>query len=133
MPFKSEAQKRFMFAEHPQVAKRWVNELGRGGSQKFSLAKTSESHEVNKLGVSSAPRIPGVKRDFSHLKPSQSARHLPKGPKPNERESMQEAPVTYVSGSRHSELGKPMHHTGIKGRDQAAGERAISLSRSGKF
>lgn len=32
MPFKSEAQKRFMFAKHPDIAKRWVRE-GRGQVQ----------------------------------------------------------------------------------------------------
>jgi hypothetical protein len=122
-----------MFAEHPEIAKRWVNELGAGGSQKFSPAKTSESHEVNRLGVAKLPRPSGAKRDFSHLKPSQAARHLPRGPKPNEKESMQEAPVSYVSGSRHSELGKPIHHVGVKGRDQVTAERAIPLSRSGKY
>ena len=26
MPFKSEAQKKFMFANHPAIARRWANE-----------------------------------------------------------------------------------------------------------
>jgi hypothetical protein len=26
MPFKSEAQRRFMFAKHPEIAKRWAKE-----------------------------------------------------------------------------------------------------------
>lgn len=26
MPFKSQAQKRFMFAKHPEIAKRWAKE-----------------------------------------------------------------------------------------------------------
>ena len=26
MPFKSKAQKRFMFSQHPEVAKRWARE-----------------------------------------------------------------------------------------------------------
>ncbi len=29
MPFKSEAQRRFMFAKHPDIARRWVSE-GKG-------------------------------------------------------------------------------------------------------
>lgn len=29
MPFKSKAQARFMFARHPGIAKRWVNESRR--------------------------------------------------------------------------------------------------------
>jgi hypothetical protein len=28
MPFKSEAQRRFLFAKHPQIAKRWAHESG---------------------------------------------------------------------------------------------------------
>ena len=28
MPFKSRAQMRFMFAKHPEIAKRWVKKYG---------------------------------------------------------------------------------------------------------
>jgi len=28
MPFKSEAQRRFMWLKHPRIAKRWANEPG---------------------------------------------------------------------------------------------------------
>jgi hypothetical protein len=28
MPFRSEKQKRFMFAKHPQIAERWADEYG---------------------------------------------------------------------------------------------------------
>ena len=28
MPFKSEKQKRFMYAKHPEIAKRWSKEYG---------------------------------------------------------------------------------------------------------
>ena len=28
MPFKSEAQRRFMYAKHPKIAKRWSKEYG---------------------------------------------------------------------------------------------------------
>ena len=28
MPFKSEAQRRFLFAKHPEIAKRWTQEYG---------------------------------------------------------------------------------------------------------
>jgi hypothetical protein len=31
MPFKSEAQKRFMFANQPEVAKRWAEKYGSQG------------------------------------------------------------------------------------------------------
>lgn len=28
MPFKSEAQRRFLFAKHPDIAKRWADKYG---------------------------------------------------------------------------------------------------------
>jgi len=28
MPFKSEKQRRFMYAKHPEIAKRWTKEYG---------------------------------------------------------------------------------------------------------
>lgn len=28
MPFRSEAQRKFMFAKHPEIAKRWAHEYG---------------------------------------------------------------------------------------------------------
>lgn len=30
MPFESEAQRRFMFAQHPRIAKRWAKETPKG-------------------------------------------------------------------------------------------------------
>ncbi len=30
MPFKSEAQRKFVFAKHPGIAKRWTKEYGSG-------------------------------------------------------------------------------------------------------
>lgn len=36
MPFKSEAQRRFMYAKHPEIAKRWSNEAKKGKKRKKS-------------------------------------------------------------------------------------------------
>jgi hypothetical protein len=30
MPFKSEAQRRFMWAKHPEIAKKWAHKYGKG-------------------------------------------------------------------------------------------------------
>lgn len=30
MPFKSKAQRKFLFAKHPDIAKRWASEYGKG-------------------------------------------------------------------------------------------------------
>jgi hypothetical protein len=132
MPFASEAQKRFMYAQHPEIAKRWSAEEERGGSQHFRPSPTSESNESLRSGVKKLPRLPGVKRDFAHLRPSQSTRHPPAGSStPNEREAMQEAKVQFVHGSRHTEFGVPRTHTGLRGRDVRAGERAIVAGGAG--
>ena len=46
MPFQSEAQRRFMFAKHPEIAKKWVKEgkgYVKGGSydsKAIALAKS---------------------------------------------------------------------------------------------
>lgn len=37
MPFRSEKQRKFMFANHPRIAKRWVKESG--GKVKVSRKK----------------------------------------------------------------------------------------------
>lgn len=128
MPFVSPQQERFMWARHPSIAKRWASEFGsfRAGSQHFKPSPQSESHETWAKGKLKLPRVPGPDRDFSHLKPSQSARHLPKGPKPNEKEAMDEGPgVQFMHGSRHSELGVAKAHKGLKGRDQKMAETAL--------
>lgn len=44
MPFKSEAQRRFMYAKHPDIAKRWSDEYGDevGGKDKKKGRKSVE-------------------------------------------------------------------------------------------
>lgn len=39
MPFKSQAQRRFMFARHPQIAKRWAKKYGADGSLPEKIGK----------------------------------------------------------------------------------------------
>ena len=36
MPFKSEKQRRYMHANHPEIAKRWEKEYKKGGRVNFS-------------------------------------------------------------------------------------------------
>lgn len=123
MPFLSEAQKRFMFMEHPEIAHRWAREEGRG-SQSFRPSLKSESGETWKRGTERVARLPGVRRDFGGLRPNASARFKPaRKPFPNLRESDKEEGVTFVPGSRHRELGVPREHVGLRGRDVRAAER----------
>lgn len=41
MPFKSEKQRRFMYAKHPEIAKRWSEEEEKMKKHKSSKAKKS--------------------------------------------------------------------------------------------
>ncbi len=45
MPFKSESQRRYLWAEHPQIAKKWADEYP---GQK-NLPKTSKDRVVSAL------------------------------------------------------------------------------------
>lgn len=46
MPFQSEAQRRWMYAKHPEMAKRWEKETPRG---KLPLHKDPHGDKVRKL------------------------------------------------------------------------------------
>lgn len=56
MPFKSEAQRRFMFAKHPEIAKRWAHKYGTpkdlpehvGGKKKSKVYQALENHRKGK-------------------------------------------------------------------------------------
>ncbi len=116
-----------MYSQHPEIAKRWTSEFGTfngGGSQHFKKSPKTESDETWKKGVSEQPKLPGVKRDFAHLKPDQSARHTPAAA--NERESMAEGVgVQFMHGSRGSELGASKRKPGLRGRDERMAETAL--------
>lgn len=46
MPFKSEAQRRFMYAKHPEIAKRWSRET----LKKHLTKKKEKNNGHSKLG-----------------------------------------------------------------------------------
>lgn len=126
MPFASKAQARFMFARHPEIARRWAREYGAPKRLPGKVNPESRSNENNSPTVERQPRLPGIKRDFSMLTPSQSVRHTPKSkPRPNEVEAMAEAGVQFMPGSRHTELGTPQAHKGNRARDVRAAIRGI--------
>ncbi len=120
MPFQSQAQRAFMYANHPDLARKWeaVTPKDQGLPKKIGNANphTDDSHETWQKGVQRLQRKPGAQRDFGMLHPSQVARHkLSKAA--NEKEAEGETPVSFTAGSRHQELGKPEHPTGLTGRD----------------
>lgn len=120
MPFVSGRQERFMWAQHPDIARRWTSEFGsfKSTRQAFKASPESESGESWRPGVKKGPRLPGAKRDFAKLTPSASARHKPASSRtPNEQEAMAEQPTVFQHGSRHSELGKPEALGGLRRRD----------------
>ena len=45
MPFRSEKQRRYMFANHPEIAKRWTDEYGTKPVPK----KKSRKHEIEAM------------------------------------------------------------------------------------
>lgn len=130
MPFQSASQRAFMYANHPDIAKRWEQLTPKDHKLPPHVRQeTSESAETWKPKTASLPRVGGAKRDFSHLTPSQSARHQPANkPSPNEIEAMKEEPVQYIHGSRHSELGTPKRKIGPTHR---AAEQAIIPRKAG--
>jgi hypothetical protein len=116
MPFKSQAQERFMRNEHPSIAKRWVREYGQPRRLSPKVNPESQTNETQGPQKDRIARLPGPRRDFKGLDPSQSARHTPKAA--TEAEAMSEGKgIELVPGSRHRELGTPEKHKGLTGRD----------------
>jgi hypothetical protein len=44
MPFKSSAQRRFMFAKHPKIAERWAHEYPHQGKLPKHASKSQENN-----------------------------------------------------------------------------------------
>ncbi len=85
MPFRSEKQRRFMYANHPSIAKRWSAEFG---------DKPQPSSGQGQKG--------GGKSDYSMLVPGPRARHTPF--RATEQEASREGPITSVPGARRGKL-----------------------------
>jgi hypothetical protein len=50
MPFRSEAQRRFMFARHPEIAKRWAQEYpNQGPLPRHAKHKTKHHAQIAKF------------------------------------------------------------------------------------
>jgi hypothetical protein len=49
MPFRSEAQRRYMFARHPEIAKRWAKEYGTPKGLPYHVPKKKRSKHRQKL------------------------------------------------------------------------------------
>ena len=82
MPFESQAQRNWMYANHPAMAARWESVTPKGKlpehksntKQRFAPSKPSESEESPKPGLPKLQRKNEVKRDFGPLHPSAKSR-----------------------------------------------------------
>lgn len=63
-----------MFANHPEMAKRWLREYGQPKRLPGHVNEPSDSNESPAPKLSRIKRKPGVSRDFGGLHPSQKAR-----------------------------------------------------------
>ncbi len=85
MPFKNEAQRRALWAKHPDIARRWTAEFG--------------SRPQPSTGANRIPK----RDDFAGLTPSAKARHTYKKPA-REQESMKEGPVRAAAAARAGKM-----------------------------
>lgn len=53
MPFKSQAQMRFMFSQHPRIAKRWMGEMAQGMGK--PMAKMMIANMPERKGKKNGP------------------------------------------------------------------------------
>ncbi len=52
MPFKSQAQRSFMYAKHPAIAKRWSKEFpNQGKLPKYAKAKKTAKSDMKKIAA----------------------------------------------------------------------------------
>ena len=57
MPFKSEKQRRFMWAKHPEIARRWAEEYG------SKIAKKHKKKHSKKVTAKAGPAVGGLPMD----------------------------------------------------------------------
>jgi hypothetical protein len=106
VPFASQAQRAFMYENHPDIAKRWEAVTPRGKLPEHVIPNanpSSESNESPKPGLKKLPRTPEVKRDFGPLHPSAKSR-LKTSHTASTKESDEEDAVEFHPGSRPGKM-----------------------------
>ncbi len=120
MPFKSQAQRSWMFANHPAMARRWESVTPKG-KLPGHVGGSSESNESMKPGV---PRLPKRRKDFGGLVPNQKARHKESHPA-DEKESMQEKPAERHTRAERGKMSlQYRYESRLQGRDIERAERS---------
>ncbi len=124
MPFKSQAQRAYMWSRHPALAKRWEAVTPKDRKLPGHVGGSSESNESNKPGVPRLPRKNGAQRDFGGLHPNPKARHRESHPA-HEQESMGEKPVEASNAGERGKLRLPYKdESRLQGRDIKRAERS---------
>ncbi len=124
MPFKSQAQRAFMYENHPGLAKRWERLTPKNRDLPKHDHSESQSEESNKPGILKLPRKNGKARDFTHLTPNMRQRHKESHPS-SEKESMGETPLEASNAGERGKLNLPYkNESRLQGRDIKTAERS---------
>lgn len=114
MPFLSQAQRGFMYANHPAIAKRWERLTPKG--QELPGHHGTSSEESPNPKIQKLPRKSGNARDFAPLSPPEKARHTYSKPA-SEADSMKEGAVESHLGERGKMSLKWQPESRLQGRD----------------
>ncbi len=124
MPFKSQAQRAYMYSQHPALARRWEKLTPKNRDLPKHDHSESTTEESQKPGIVRLPRKTGKQRDFGGLVPNAKARHKESHPA-EEPESMEEKSV---EASNKGEKGKLKigyrNESRLQGRDIKTAERS---------
>ena len=124
MPFQSQAQRAFMYSQHPAIAKRWERVTPKDRDLPKHDHSESESEESQKKGVPRLPRKPAPKRDYGMLHPGPKAR-LKTSRQTSEAEADGEThPEAHSRGERGKMSLKYHDESRLQGRDITAAERS---------
>jgi hypothetical protein len=119
MPFQSQAQRAWMYSNHPAMAKRWeaVTPKGKLPEHKMKNANAeSESNETPNPRIAKLPRVEEKKRDFGPLHPSAQAR-IKTSKTASTKESDEEWGVEAHHGSRKGKMNLKDRTSGFAKRD----------------
>ncbi|HXJ92604.1 MAG TPA: hypothetical protein VMT20_06945 [Terriglobia bacterium] len=118
MPFQSQAQRAFMYARHPQIARRWESLTPKGQKLPEHVSgHGTSSEESPNPGIQKLPRKSGAKRDFGNLHPGPIAR-MKISKSASEPEAMAEKPSeAHTKGERGKMSLKYHDESRLQGRD----------------
>ena len=124
MPFKSQAQRAYMYANHPAIARRWEAVTPKNQRLPKHDAVDSRSEESPNPRIQRLPRKSGKQRDFANLTPSPKAR-LKLSKQASEMEPMEEKRTeAHTKGERGKMSLKYHDESRLQGRDIRKAERS---------